>query len=107
MDSDQKVFAKELGFTDEELETEKNLFQPVGCNKCRNGYKGRTAIMEGLYFTSELREIIVESGTEINEKAILEQGVKDGMLTLRYSGINRIKEGITSVDEIAAITVDD
>ena len=107
MDSDQKVFAKELGFTDEELETEKNLFQPVGCNKCRNGYKGRTAIMEGLYFTSELREIIVESGTEINEKAIMEQGVKDGMLTLRYSGINRIKEGITSVDEIAAITVDD
>jgi len=107
MDSDQKVYAKELGFTDEELKTEKNLFQPVGCNKCRNGYKGRTAIMEGLYFTSELREIIVESGTEINEKAILEQGVKDGMLTLRYSGINRIKEGITSVDEIAAITVDD
>ena len=107
MDSDQKVYAKELGFTDEELETEKNLFQPVGCNKCRNGYKGRTAIMEGLYFTSRLREIIVESGTEINEKAILEQGVKDGMLTLRYSGINRIKEGITSVDEIAAITVDD
>lgn len=107
MDADQKVYAKELGFTDEELETEKNLFQPVGCNKCRNGYKGRTAIMEGLYFTSRLREIIVESGTEINEKAILEQGVKDGMLTLRYSGINRIKEGITSVDEIAAITVDD
>lgn len=107
MDADQKVYAKELGFTDEELETEKNLFQAVGCSKCRNGYKGRTAIMEGLYFTSALREIIVESGTEINEKAILEQGVKDGMLTLRYSGINRIKEGITSVDEIAAITVDD
>lgn len=107
MDADQKVYAKELGFTDEELETEKNLFQPVGCSKCRNGYKGRTAIMEGLYFTKALREIIVESGTEINEAAILEQGVKDGMLTLRYSGINRIKEGITSVDEIAAITVDD
>ena len=63
--------------------------------------------MEGLYFTKELREIIVASGEDINEKAILEQGIKDGMLTLRFSGINRIKEGITSVDEIAAITVDD
>lgn len=107
MNDETKTFAKKLGFTDEELETEKNLFQPVGCNKCRNGYKGRTAIMEGLYFTKELREIIVASGEDINEKAILEQGIKDGMLTLRFSGINRIKEGITSVDEIAAITVDD
>jgi len=107
MDSEAKLLAKKLGMTDEELETEKNLFQPVGCNKCRNGYKGRTAIMEGLYFTKELREIIVKSGSEINENAIMEQGVKDGMLTLRFSGINRIKEGITSVDEIAAITVDD
>ena len=107
MNDETKTFAKKLGFTDEELETEKNLFQPVGCNKCRNGYKGRTAIMEGLYFTKEVREIIVASGEDINEKAILEQGIKDGMLTLRFSGINRIKEGITSVDEIAAITVDD
>ena len=63
--------------------------------------------MEALYFTPRIREIIIESGVEINEKAISEEAVKNGMLTLRASGRARIEEGLTSVEEIAAITVED
>ena len=99
-------FALSIGFTKEELE-KITIYKPVGCNQCRNGYKGRAAIMEALYFTPRIREIIIESGVEINEKAISEEAVKNGMLTLRASGRARIEEGLTSVEEIAAITVED
>ena len=99
-------FALNIGFTKEELE-KITIYKPVGCSECRNGYKGRAAIMEALYFTPRIREIIIESGVEINEKAISDQAVKDGMLTLRASGRARIEEGLTSVEEIAAITVED
>ena len=99
-------FALNIGFTKEELE-KITIYKPVGCSECRNGYKGRAAIMEALYFTPRIREIIIESGVEINEKAISEEAVKNGMLTLRASGRARIEEGLTSVEEIAAITVED
>ena len=99
-------FALSIGFTKEELE-KITIYKPVGCNQCRNGYKGRAAIMEALYFTPRIREIIIESGVEINEKAISEEAVKNGRLTLRASGRARIEEGLTSVEEIAAITVED
>jgi len=99
-------FALNIGFTKEEL-GKITIYKPVGCNECRNGYKGRAAIMEALYFTPRIREIIIESGTEINEKAISDEAVNNGMLTLRASGRARIEEGLTSVEEIAAITVED
>lgn len=98
--------ALELGFTKEELQTS-TIYGPVGCDKCRHGYKGRTAVMESLYFTPEIREIIVTSGEQVNEGAIREAAVKNGMLTLRASGRERIKEGITSIEEIVAVTVSD
>ena len=80
----------------------------VGCEKCYNtGYKGRVAIMEALYFSKEIKRIILQSGGEIDEELIKETAVKSGMLTLRASGRERIKNGDTTVEEIMAITVDD
>ncbi|MBU4444381.1 Flp pilus assembly complex ATPase component TadA [bacterium] len=98
--------ALKLGFTEEELQNTK-IYKAVGCEKCRGGYKGRSAIMEALYFTKEIREIIITSDEKINEEAIRDAAVKNGMLTLRVSGRERIKEGVTTIEEIAAITVEE
>lgn len=96
-----------VGFTDEEIETT-TFYKAVGCEKCHDtGYKGRSAIMEALYFSKEIKRLILESGTEIDEAKIKTQAVKDGMLTLRASGRERIKSGVTTVDEIIAITIED
>ncbi|NGP87993.1 GspE/PulE family protein [Fodinibius halophilus] len=98
--------AKGIGFTEEEYE-ETTFYRPVGCDRCGNGYKGRTAIMEALYFDKEIRKMILESGDEIDEVAIKEHAMSQGMLSLRGSGRERIKNGMTTIDEIAAITIED
>ena len=101
----EKEAALTLGFSEEELQ-KTTIYKAVGCDKCHGGYKGRIAIMEALYFTKEIREIIIASDEKVNEEAIRDAAVKNGMLTLRSSGRERIKEGITTIEEIAAITVE-
>jgi type IV pilus assembly protein PilB len=97
---------KALGFTDEEIE-HTTFYEPVGCDHCTNGYKGRTTIMEALYFSKTIKNLILSSGDDIDEEKIKELAIAEGMLTLRVSGRERIKEGVTSIEEIMAITVDD
>jgi type IV pilus assembly protein PilB len=63
--------------------------------------------MEALYFDKKIRKMILESGSEIDEAAIKEHAIKQGMLSLRASGRERIKNGVTSIDEIMAITIED
>jgi type IV pilus assembly protein PilB len=98
--------AKAVGFTDDEI-GETTFFKAVGCDKCRNGYKGRVAIHEALYFSKEIKKIIFSSGDDIDEDLIREQAVSEGMLTMRASGRERIKDGVTTIEEILAITVED
>jgi type IV pilus assembly protein PilB len=82
-----------------------NIFKAVGCSECNNsGYKGRIAIHEALYFTKEIRQIIVSSGVEVDEERIRQQARKDGTLTLRESGLEKVKLGLTSFEEVIANT---
>lgn len=97
---------KALGFTEEEME-HTTIYEPVGCDHCTNGYKGRTTIMEALYFSKAIKNLILSSGEDIDDEKIKELAISEGMLTLRASGRERIKEGITSIEEVMAITVDD
>ena len=84
------------------------IYEAKGCVKCNNtGYKGRIAIHEALYFTKELRKIIVRSGIEVDEEKIRVQAKADGMLTLRDTGIEKVKMGITSFEEVIAGTSDE
>ncbi|MFH1008011.1 MAG: ATPase, T2SS/T4P/T4SS family [Candidatus Latescibacterota bacterium] len=95
-----------LGFSEEEIK-ETTFYENVGCEGCRNGYKGRIAIHEALLFTKEIRRLILRSGDMVDEEAIREQAVTSGMLTLRAAGRLRIKQGTTSFEEVAAITSED
>ncbi len=97
---------RSIGFTDQEI-AETTFYEAVGCEACNRGFKGRVAIMEALYFDKAIKRIIFESGDDIDEDQIREQAVKNGMLTLRASGRGRIQSGITTIDEVLAITVED
>jgi type IV pilus assembly protein PilB len=102
---DRDVYVK-FGFAEQDL-ARHTIYEAVGCDKCSGGYKGRAAIHEALYFTREIRNIIVKSGQDVDEEAIRTQAVKDGMWTLRRSGIERIMEGTTTLEEIASATTDE
>jgi type IV pilus assembly protein PilB len=84
------------------------LYAPVGCNECNgSGYKGRMAIHEALYFTSEIRQLIVKSGVEVDEESIRVQARKDGSLNLRESALEKVKLGLTSMEEALGSTSDE
>jgi type IV pilus assembly protein PilB len=97
---------RHLGFSEEEIR-ELTFYEPVGCDKCHNGYKGRTAVHEALYFTKEIRRMIFEAKGDINEEAIKELAVSQGMMTLLGAARERVKEGITSLEEVARMSSED
>jgi type IV pilus assembly protein PilB len=81
------------------------IFQAVGCEECNGtGYKGRLAIHEALYFTRDLRQLIVKSGIEVDEESLRVQAKKDGTLNLREAGLEKVKMGLTSIEEVLAGT---
>ncbi|MEN2994930.1 MAG: type IV-A pilus assembly ATPase PilB [Thermodesulfovibrio sp.] len=93
-----------LGFPEDKIENIK-IYGPQGCPKCNNtGYSGRIALYEVMPIKDEIRELILTGApaTEIKKEA-----VKLGMITLRQSGIYKIMQGITSVDEVIRITFED
>jgi len=85
-----------------------DIYEAGGCEKChQSGYKGRMAIHEALYFTKEIRELIVRAGEEVDENAVRMQSRKDGTLTLRDSALEKVRAGLTSMEEALAGTMDD
>ncbi|MEZ4696881.1 MAG: GspE/PulE family protein [Rhodothermales bacterium] len=104
------VLLQELGYTDREIES--TTFYHSGddpnCKTCRGvGYKGRRAIGEALYFTREIRHIIVASKDTIDEDAIRTKAVEQGMLTLLASAREVVKMGDTSIEEVIRVTASD
>ncbi len=84
------------------------VYEQVGCEKCNHsGYKGRMAIHEALYFTKEIRRLIVNAGSDVDEEAIREQARKDGTLSLRDAGFQKAKMGLTSIHEVIGATMED
>jgi type IV pilus assembly protein PilB len=97
---------KKMGLTDEEISNH-TVYRPIGCIDCLKGYKGRVAIHEALYFTKEIRQLVLDAGETINEEQLRQAGIKNGMITLRESALELLKTGVTSIDEVTAITSED
>ena len=92
----------EVGFSPEEAKTIKT-FKGKGCSTCNNtGYKGRIGLYEVMEITDEIRELILigASALELSKKAI-----DDGMITLRESGLYKIRLCVTSPEEVVRETV--
>lgn len=96
----------EIGFKENELK-ESKFFRPIGCSRCFKGYRGRTGIYEALTMTKEMRQIILKSKDIIDEDAIRNLASKNGHVTLRQAAINLAKSGITSLQEISGIALED
>jgi type IV pilus assembly protein PilB len=81
------------------------IYETAGCDECNGtGFKGRLAIHEALYFTKEIRQLIVKAGEEVDEESLRLQARKDGSLTLREAGLEKVKMGLTSIEEVLAST---
>jgi type IV pilus assembly protein PilB len=92
----------QAGFRDEDLDGSWQPYGPAGCDKCKGtGYKGRVGIYQVLPITDEMRQIIMRNGNSID---IAEQAQREGVKDLRQSGLLKVKSGITSLEEIEAIT---
>ena len=91
------------GFTEEEIETGLQIYGPVGCTQCTDGYKGRTGIYEVMPVSEEIGRIIMGGGSVLEIK---EQALREGVWGLRKAGLEKVKNGITSLDEINRVTVD-
>jgi len=89
---------REEGFREEQIKG-LNMFEanPEGCNKCNRGFKGRVGIYEMLKMTPEIAEAIMENGTSLD---ILKVAKSQGFLDLRQSGLAKVAEGITSLEEM-------
>ena len=90
------------GFKIEELNTLK-IYSPVGCERCTNGYKGRIGIYQMMTLSDHMRALILEGG---NAMQLAELAKSEGINDLRESGLNKIRMGITSLEEIDRITKD-
>jgi len=89
-----------LGVSKEDIPNFKP-FKAVGCSMCTDGYKGRTGIFQVLPITEEVKALIMSGCTQIDiEKLAAQMGVAD----LRQAGLIKVKEGLTSLDEVERVT---
>ncbi len=92
----------EIGFTEEDLANPDNvIYEPVGCSECREGYKGRVGIYEVMKVYPEIARIIMEDGNAIEIK---DAAIKKGFRDLRRSGIMKVLQGTTSIQEMYRVT---
>jgi len=92
----------EAGFKDEDLDGTWMPYKPVGCERCNgSGYKGRVGIYQVMPISEEIERIILNHGTALEIEA---QARKDGVRTLRESGLLKVKQGMTSLEEVLGCT---
>jgi len=91
------------GYNEQEAHDMTKIWGPKGCPKCGNsGYKGRVALYEVMEMTPGLREMILQGAStdELRQKA-----QNEGMLTLRMSGLQKARDGMTSLEEVLKVTL--
>ncbi len=93
----------DIGFTEEEAAGELHIFKPVGCKKCKDGYKGRVGIYEVMPISKKIGEIIMNGGTSLD---VANQALQENVWFLRKSGLHKVQQGLTSLEEISRVTRD-
>src|SRR6476620_8923428 len=90
------------GFQEDDLDGSWQPFGPIGCDHCKGtGYKGRTGIYEVMPISDDMRQLIMRNGNSID---IADQAQREGVRNLRQSGLIKVKSGVTSLEEIEAVT---
>ena len=93
---------RRAGFRDDDLDGSWQPYGHSGCDICKNtGYKGRLGIYQVMPITDAIQRIIMKNGTAID---VADQARREGVLDLRQSGLRKVKAGLTSLEEIEAVT---
>ncbi|TVT58534.1 MAG: type IV-A pilus assembly ATPase PilB [Sedimenticola thiotaurini] len=92
----------EEGFDEDELDN-LTIYKAVGCDRCTNGYKGRVGIFQIMPISSAMEKLVMEGGNSLELEA---QSKAEGILTLREAGLNKVRAGITSLEDINRVTKD-
>ena len=92
----------DVGFTEEDLAKDWTMYRPVGCDACKGkGYKGRAGLYEVMPMTENMKAVIMKGGTEVD---IANIAYEEGLVDLRRSGLLKVMQGITSLEEVIATT---
>ncbi len=91
------------GFTAADIEKGVTVFAANGCKQCNDGYKGRIGIFQVMEVSETMGRIIMEGG---NAMQIADQAIVEGVIDLRQAGLNKVKEGVTSLVEINRVTIE-
>ncbi|MDG5976575.1 type IV-A pilus assembly ATPase PilB [Hydrogenophaga taeniospiralis CCUG 15921] len=91
----------DAGFKSEELDGTWTPYKPVGCSACNNGYKGRVGIYQVMPISEEIQRIILRGGSALD---IAKQASVEGVRTLRESGLLKVRQGLTSLEEVLSVT---
>ena len=91
------------GFEDADVARGFRVYKAVGCSQCVDGYKGRTGIYQVMPVTDAVGRIIMEGGGAMH---LADQAAKDGVWNLRRAGLQKVMDGITSLEEINSVTLD-
>ena len=91
----------EAGYKAEELDGSWTPYKPVGCSACNNGYKGRVGIYQVMPISEEIQRIILRGGSALD---IAQQASREGVRSLRESGLLKVKLGLTSLEEVISVT---
>ena len=91
------------GFEAQDIENGLTIFGPKGCKSCNDGYKGRLGIFQVMEVSEKMGRIIMEGGNAIS---IADQAVVEGVLDLRGAGLNKVKDGLTSLEEVNRVTIE-
>ena len=92
---------RDAGFEGEDLQESWASYRPVGCNQCNKGYKGRLGIYQVMPISEEIQRIILRDGSTLE---IEEQAQREGVRSLRQSGLKKVRQGLTSLEEILSVT---
>lgn len=92
----------ELGFSEADL-VDIKLYKAVGCSQCTNGYRGRVGLYEVMPMSKALGQLVMSGG---NSLEILKVAQSEGMLTIFQSGLEKVKCGVTTIEEVNRVTVD-
>jgi type IV pilus assembly protein PilB len=90
-----------LGYSQEQLDAGLQLYKPMGCPECSGGYKGRVGIYEMMSMSEAIANLIMEGGNSLQIASLAQQ---EGMRTLRQSGLDKARLGITSLAEVNRVT---
>jgi len=101
-DIPREALVKE-GFEPEDLDAGLTIYGPKGCKNCNDGYKGRVGIFQVMEVSETMGRIIMEGG---NAMQIADQAAKEGVIDLRRAGLNKVKDGVTSLEEINRVTIE-